>query len=105
MHPHTLRHACGHALAGKGMATRLLQDWLGHRDIHHSLYVPDLGEIFPKVDAVSPKMPEDWRAQLESNQRPLASEANTLSTELRAPSRRVYPAAGGRARSTAGRGG
>ena len=25
-----------------------------------------------------------WRARLESNQRPLASEANTLSTELRA---------------------
>ena len=27
-----------------------------------------------------------WRARLESNQRPLASEANTLSTELRAQS-------------------
>ena len=27
----------------------------------------------------------DWRARLGSNQRPLASEASTLSTELRAP--------------------
>ena len=26
-----------------------------------------------------------WRARQESNLRPLASEANTLSTELRAP--------------------
>lgn len=29
VHPHALRHACGHALAMKGRDTRLLQDWLG----------------------------------------------------------------------------
>ena len=30
-----------------------------------------------------------WRARQESNLRPLASEANTLSTELRAPGKLV----------------
>jgi type 1 fimbriae regulatory protein FimB len=38
VHPHMLRHACGHALADKGMDTRLLQDWLGHRDIRHTAW-------------------------------------------------------------------
>ena len=34
---------------------------------------------------VSQKPLDFWRARQESNLRPLASEANTLSTELRAP--------------------
>ena len=38
VHPHMLRHSCGHALADKGMDTRLLQDWLGHRDIRHTAW-------------------------------------------------------------------
>ena len=33
------------------------------------------------------KTPLFWRARQESNLRPLASEANTLSTELRAPAK------------------
>jgi site-specific recombinase XerD len=37
VHPHALRrHACGHALAMKGRDTRLIQDWLGHRNIQHT---------------------------------------------------------------------
>ena len=32
-HPHMLRHACGYALADQGADTRLIQDYLGHRDI------------------------------------------------------------------------
>ncbi len=28
-HPHMLRHACGYALADKGIDTRLIQDYLG----------------------------------------------------------------------------
>jgi site-specific recombinase XerD len=32
-HPHTLRHACGYALANKGHDTRAIQGWLGHRSI------------------------------------------------------------------------
>ena len=38
-------------------------------------FLPDIGQ----------KTPYFWRARQESNLRPLASEANTLSTELRAP--------------------
>lgn len=36
VNPHMLRHSCGHALAEKGIDTRLMQDWLGHRDIRHT---------------------------------------------------------------------
>lgn len=36
-HPHMLRHACGYALANKGMDTRLIQDYLGHRNIQHTV--------------------------------------------------------------------
>src|ERR1700724_1371355 len=33
VHPHMLRHACGYALANKGIDTRAIQGWLGHRSI------------------------------------------------------------------------
>ena len=36
VHPHTLRHSCGYALANKGRDTRLIQDYLGHRNITHT---------------------------------------------------------------------
>ncbi|EAT1700420.1 DNA recombinase, partial [Salmonella enterica] len=36
-HPHMLRHACGYALADKGADTRLIQDYLGHRNIRHTV--------------------------------------------------------------------
>jgi type 1 fimbriae regulatory protein FimB len=38
VHPHMMRHSCGHALAEKGTDTRLMQDWLGHRDIRHTAW-------------------------------------------------------------------
>lgn len=37
VHPHMLRHACGYELANKGMDTRLIQDYLGHRNISHTV--------------------------------------------------------------------
>ena len=36
VHPHMLRHTCGFALANKGRDTRLIQDYLGHRNITHT---------------------------------------------------------------------
>lgn len=36
VHPHMLRHACGFALADKGLDTRLIQDYLGHKNIHNT---------------------------------------------------------------------
>jgi type 1 fimbriae regulatory protein FimB len=37
VHPHMLRHACGYALADLGRDTRLIQDYLGHRNILHTV--------------------------------------------------------------------
>ena len=36
VHPHMLRHSCGYTLANKGRDTRLIQDYLGHRNIRHT---------------------------------------------------------------------
>ncbi|HAG3255080.1 TPA: tyrosine-type recombinase/integrase [Salmonella enterica] len=36
-HPHMLRHACGYALADNGADTRLIQDYLGHQNIRHTV--------------------------------------------------------------------
>ncbi|ENA0612488.1 tyrosine-type recombinase/integrase [Enterobacter bugandensis] len=37
VHPHMFRHACGYALADKGCDTRLIQDYLGHRNIQNTV--------------------------------------------------------------------
>lgn len=37
VHPHMFRHSCGFYLANKGHDTRLIQDYLGHRNIQHSV--------------------------------------------------------------------
>lgn len=34
---HMLRHSCGYYLANKGFDTRLIQDYLGHQNIHHTV--------------------------------------------------------------------
>ena len=38
IHPHTLRHSCGFALADRGHDLRLIQDYLGHRDPRHTVH-------------------------------------------------------------------
>lgn len=35
--PHMLRHSCGFALADNGADTRLIQDYLGHKNIQHTV--------------------------------------------------------------------
>ena len=42
VHAHMLRHACGYALANAGHDTRALQDWLGHRNITHTVRYTEL---------------------------------------------------------------
>ena len=37
VHPHQLRHGCGYYLAASGHDTRAIQDYLGHRNIHHTV--------------------------------------------------------------------
>lgn len=42
--PHTFRHSCGYYLASKGYDTRLIQDYLGHRNIANT-------EIYTQLSA------------------------------------------------------
>ncbi len=37
VHSHQLRHACGYYLASLGHDTRAIQDYLGHRNIQHTV--------------------------------------------------------------------
>ncbi len=37
LHPHMLRHSCGYYLANKGYDTRLIQEWMGHRNIQNTV--------------------------------------------------------------------
>lgn len=37
VHPHMLRHAAGYTLANKGVDTRALQHYLGHKNIQHTV--------------------------------------------------------------------
>ncbi len=41
-HPHMLRHACGYYLANKGTDTRMIQDYLGHISITHTVRYTEL---------------------------------------------------------------
>src|SRR6266481_1171971 len=55
-HPHMLRHACGFALADQGADTRLIQDYLGHRNIQHTRQVHGhQPSTVRKAVAVNPK--------------------------------------------------
>jgi site-specific recombinase XerD len=49
-HPHMLRHGRGFALAAKGYDTRAIQDYLGHREIKHTIAYTEL----------SPQRFQDW---------------------------------------------
>jgi site-specific recombinase XerD len=42
VHPHMLRHACGFALANRGVDTRTLQAYLGHKNIQHTVRYTEL---------------------------------------------------------------
>lgn len=42
VHPHMLRHACGYDMTKRGLPTRLIQDWLGHKNIQHTVRYTEL---------------------------------------------------------------
>jgi type 1 fimbriae regulatory protein FimB/type 1 fimbriae regulatory protein FimE len=42
VHPHMLRHACGYKLAGEGQDTRAIQQYLGHKNITHTVRYTEL---------------------------------------------------------------
>lgn len=37
VHPHCFRHSCGYYLAERGLDLRLIQSYLGHKDIRHTV--------------------------------------------------------------------
>ena len=42
VHPHMLRHGCGYKLANEGHDTRAIQQYLGHRNITHTVRYTEL---------------------------------------------------------------
>ena len=42
VHPHMLRHACGYKLANDGHDTRAIQQYLGHKNITHTVRYTEL---------------------------------------------------------------
>jgi len=42
IHPHMLRHACGFKLANDGVDTRIIQAYLGHKSIQHTVRYTEL---------------------------------------------------------------
>jgi site-specific recombinase XerD len=42
VHPHMLRHTCGFYLANKGIDTRAIQQYLGHRNIQYTVRYTEL---------------------------------------------------------------
>ena len=37
VHPHMLKHSCGYFLANRGLDTRLIQDYMGHKQIQNTV--------------------------------------------------------------------
>lgn len=55
VHPHMLRHACGYELQKAGLPTRVIQPWMGHGDIRHTVKYTELSnapfkEVRPTKD-------------------------------------------------------
>ena len=44
IHPHMLRHATGYYLANNNLDTRLIQDYLGHKNIQHTVRYTELNQ-------------------------------------------------------------
>jgi type 1 fimbriae regulatory protein FimE len=42
VHPHMLRHGCGYPLGNAGHDTRALQQYLGHKNIQHTVRYTDM---------------------------------------------------------------
>ncbi|WP_337050107.1 tyrosine-type DNA invertase [Serratia fonticola] len=56
LHPHMLRHACGFSLADRRIDTRLIQDYLGHKNIRHTvIYTASNSERFYNIWCNNPQ--------------------------------------------------
>jgi integrase len=51
VHPHMLRHSCGYYLAEQGLPTRDIQEYLGHKNIQHTVrYTAANPARFDRID-------------------------------------------------------
>lgn len=70
-HPHMLRHACGYALANDGADTRLIQDYLGHKNIRHTVHYtkgnPERFSTFLQTQLAKDASPEVCDNNIKSN--------------------------------------
>jgi integrase len=42
LHPHMFRHGCGYHMTNNGVDIRVIQDWLGHQNIQHTVRYTEL---------------------------------------------------------------
>jgi hypothetical protein len=63
VHPRTLRPSCGFALAEKGHALRLIQDYLGHRDPGTASSTPAPRAVASKVIGGSAQAAKSWASR------------------------------------------
>jgi type 1 fimbriae regulatory protein FimB len=55
VNPHMLRHSTGYFLANRGYDTRLIQDYLGHKNITHTVrYTRTAANRFRRTPALNP---------------------------------------------------
>ena len=62
VHFHMLRHGCGYALANAGHDTRAIQDWMGHKNIQHTVRYTELAptrfrNFWPGPTLFGPRQP------------------------------------------------
>ncbi|HAW7219093.1 TPA: tyrosine-type recombinase/integrase [Escherichia coli] len=88
VHPHMLRHGCGYALADNGIDTRLIQDYLGHRNIRHTvIYTASNSARFERVWADSKR----GKKQLfDPNCKPVVQHTKILKKHI--PGSNIPPA-------------
>jgi integrase len=53
-----LRHGCGFGLADQGADTRLIQDYLGHRNIQHTFRHGEQSGQIPEALAITGGLPQ-----------------------------------------------
>jgi type 1 fimbriae regulatory protein FimE len=50
VHAHMLRHSCGYDMVKQGIDIRIIQDWLGHKNINHTVrYTALTADVFRHV--------------------------------------------------------
>ncbi|KAM3106182.1 tyrosine-type recombinase/integrase [Phormidesmis sp. 146-33] len=79
VHPHMLRHSCGYYLAEQGLPTRDIQEYLGHKNIQHTVRYTAANPA--RFDRIQWQLMEVTEQQVEEAM-PLAHENVTARLEF-----------------------